>query len=209
MKQNPRQIALNGFTLAEVLITIVIIGVISAFAIPVIVTNYKEQAVKSALKKNYSVLKDALNMYQFDNGIRLLPEDIAPLELKDKIIKYFIVAKDCKGTTRCMDYTKYKNKTGQEAVEATYFLDDGQFVLNDGTIVFIENSGSFITFSVDVNGDKGPNRFGEDLFMFQLMSDGQVLPMGASGTVFIGDSSCSNTSSDPYNGTSCTQKMLK
>ena len=54
----------KAFTLAEVLITLVIIGVVAAITVPVLWSNYQEQALMSSLNKNFSVLKQALDLYQ-------------------------------------------------------------------------------------------------------------------------------------------------
>ena len=54
-----------------------------------------------------------------------------------------------------------------------------------------------VFISVDVNGPyKKPNRLGKDLFMFQLMDEGLLLPMGHSDTVYPYDKYCSRSSSD-------------
>ena len=50
-------------------------------------------------------------------------------------------------------------------------FDDGQFVLNDSSLVLLENDDTNkqygIYISVDVNGyNKRPNKLGIDLFMF-------------------------------------------
>ena len=65
--------------------------------------------------------------------------------------------------------------------------------------------------SVDVNGfNKKPNRFGQDLFMFQIDDKGKLLPMGTMGTTFYSatDANCSRTSTGKMNGAGCTTKAL-
>ena len=46
----------RAFTLAEVLITLVVIGVIAAITVPTIVANYRREATSAKLKKFYSTL---------------------------------------------------------------------------------------------------------------------------------------------------------
>jgi hypothetical protein len=111
----------------------------------------------------------------------------------------------------------YKTYNGKSNISWSLF-DDGQFVLNDGTIIMIENPKSQYSngsnrkyISVDVNGAKKPNRLGRDLFMFQLMDNGELLPMGAKGTYYYNEANeyCSNTSTDNMNGAGCSAKVLR
>ena len=81
-------------------------------------------------------------------------------------------------------------------------------------LILLENvgqGGANIYISVDVNGyKKAPNRLGQDLFMFQLGNEGELLPMGAPNTVYYtgNDAYCSNTSTTSMNGAGCTYKAL-
>jgi len=70
------------------------------------------------------------------------------------------------------------------------------------------NNNTKLFISVDVNGhNKKPNRWGHDLFTFQVMDNGKLLPMGAEGTAYD-ERYCSTTSSNGYNGIGCTYKAL-
>lgn len=63
----------KGFTLSEVLITLVVIGVVAAITVPTLFSYYLQQVLKSSLEKNYSVLQQALLRYYADNGVKLAP----------------------------------------------------------------------------------------------------------------------------------------
>ena len=54
----------NGFTLAEVLITLTIIGVVATLTLPALMTNTAEQQAKTALKKGINTLTEAAQMNQ-------------------------------------------------------------------------------------------------------------------------------------------------
>lgn len=58
----------RAYTLAEVLITLGIIGVVSALTIPTLIQNYQKQATATSLKKAYSELNQVLQMSIADNG---------------------------------------------------------------------------------------------------------------------------------------------
>ena len=57
----------KGFTLAEVLITLGIIGVVAAMTIPSLIQSYKEKATVTAVKQSYSIFAQALKMVTIDN----------------------------------------------------------------------------------------------------------------------------------------------
>ena len=58
----------KAFTLAEVLITLVIIGVIAAITVPTLMNQTKGQEYKSALKKGISAFNQALTMHYAMDG---------------------------------------------------------------------------------------------------------------------------------------------
>lgn len=58
----------SGFTLAEVLITLGIIGVVAAITIPTLMNNVQDMQLKSAWKKEYSVINQAVTQMANDNG---------------------------------------------------------------------------------------------------------------------------------------------
>ena len=59
---------LRGFTLAEVLITLAIIGVVAAIAIPSVISNSQQQEFKTGLRKAVSVLNSAITMNMAIDG---------------------------------------------------------------------------------------------------------------------------------------------
>ena len=217
----------KAFTMAEVLITLGIIGIVAAMTLPSLINNKKNKELETAFKKNYSVISQALNMYYAQNGERLTPEYVGDRKLKPTLVNYMKVLQDCgwghSGTsTSCIpNYNDpdrnsqvYKNFTGTNNINLNLF-DDGQFILNDGSLILLENNGPVnnnkMYISVDVNGYlKNPNKLGHDLFMFQLDSKGNLLPMGAEGTDYYdaNDAYCSSTSTNNMNGAGCTIKAI-
>jgi len=57
-----------AFTLAEVLITLAIIGVVAAMTIPTLISNYKKQATETKIKRFYSMMTQAIRLSEVDNG---------------------------------------------------------------------------------------------------------------------------------------------
>ncbi len=83
---------LRGFTLAEVLITLGIIGVVAALTIPTLISNNKKHVAESRLKEIVSTLKQAATMVDVDYGLnfkRELFEPNNPDEALDMFNKYY------------------------------------------------------------------------------------------------------------------------
>ena len=58
----------KAFTLAEVLITLLIIGIVAALTIPSVISNYQQQEFKTGLKKAVSVLNEAIQVNIAQDG---------------------------------------------------------------------------------------------------------------------------------------------
>ncbi len=64
-----------GFTLAEILITLGIIGVVAAVTIPMLISNYQKRSTETQLKKAYSLLVNASRQAIADDNLTYnLPE---------------------------------------------------------------------------------------------------------------------------------------
>ena len=217
-----------GFTLAEVLITLGIIGVIAALLLPMLIENFQAVVLESQLKKGASTIYQALEHYQADNDGEVIKADndlLGAQELGRLIRGYFNILVYCgyayndSKAVGCVSfnsdgnvnevYRNYNNTNGFR----NNLLDDDQFILMDGSMIFIEcgNDRRHIYITVDVNGfKKRPNRVGHDLFMFQIDKNGKLLAMGAPGTDYYSenDEYCSTTSTSNMNGAGCTYKAL-
>ena len=201
-----------AFTLAEVLITLVIIGVIAAMTIPTLINKTNNQEYVSRLKKAYSTLSQVTN--------RLIAEEGSPkngwLQTGDidsvynKYKKYLSIAKDCGEASGCLGNSSYKsflNNDGYNFEKATH----RKLILADGTLVIfnpdmLDNScsgnawgsiGVCASILVDVNGDKKPNRYGRDFFAFALKENG-LYPMG-----------CESNHCEGTEGDGCTCKVIR
>ena len=56
-----------GFTLAEVLITLGIIGVVAAITIPNLINNYKAKRLHSQFLKSYSTIQQVMKMFESED----------------------------------------------------------------------------------------------------------------------------------------------
>ena len=174
---------IKAFTLAEVLITLAIIGIVAAITIPQLIQNYKKIEYSSKLKKFYSTMQQAIELSTLQNGaveywdkkdyvnLDTLPDDASQEEI------------DAAKATNAKDgfefvnkyilpYIKYSKIEEDQIVEfregESYRLN--KIYLSDGTFFFTKN-GSCIDLIYDVNGDKGPNKLGYDIYTFLFSPD--------------------------------------
>lgn len=193
--QNNRY-TLFAFTLAEVLITLTIIGVVAAIVIPAIVNNTNNQELKSQLKKTYTSLSQAYTMILTDNGGSFVGACSTDICIKDLFEGKLKVAKDCPAASSlgaCMAAHSSFLSTAQAGVEQASNYES--FLLSDGTSIAIwggtsvnssctdtravwnsVNAGCGL-IQVDLNGLKSPNKQGEDIYLFHLLGD-RILPVG-------------------------------
>lgn len=200
----------KAFTLAEVLITLAIIGIVAALTIPVVMNNIQDRQLKEGTKRAYSLCSSALNQMKQDLGGSFPDYTNNPVLFETTYMQYFKVIKDC-GWNACVNYTpnNYLNLYGDPAYLS--LMQHGQFVTVDGLFIAIgPPSGVPIYISVDVNGyQTKPNQWGKDLFMFQIVND-NLMPMGALGTWLYrnDDFYCRKTNNHIYSGMGCASFVI-
>ncbi len=169
----------QGFTLAEVLITLAIIGVVAALTIPTVVRNYQKQQTVVQLKKVYSALANTTNLAIAEHGpiegweVGKMGSGAAAQKFADTyMIPYLKVSKNCgtDTTDACAFKNTYLNRstTGQFGSACT------RFYLNDGILIALElryygydpTQNLTASIYVDINGQKAPNMWGKDIFAF-------------------------------------------
>ncbi len=180
----------TAFTLAEVLITLAIIGVVAAITVPVLMRNTNNEQFKSAAYKHLSVLNNAIRQCYVIDGEKMDQFENAD-DLKNNFFyKYFF---------------KHLNKIGDNGnIEASNDWGNGleienSFYVNDGAKYgigekitdtceyyihnFDDNMPCFIIY-VDVNGDRKPNKiteslkFYKDINLYYVYSDRIVMQPG-------------------------------
>ena len=201
-----------AFTLAEVLITLGIIGVVAALTIPVLVENHRAAEFRTRLNTAYSLIGQAMERMRADD-LSTLPDDYTAKLFVYSFSKYFELGDEIITSSPTQKQYNYKTYNNKVAIDYP-ILDDGMFGLKNGMYIFIENPGmSLFGFKigifVDINGpQKNPNLLGHDLFAFQLLNDGFLKPMGSDGTAYDVEKYCSKTSTESLNGIACTYKAL-
>lgn len=173
----------KGFTLAEVLITLGIIGVVAAMTMPTLINNHREKETVVKLKKLNSTLQNAYNIMrqeEYGSSINSIPDYGTNDEFIDNFTKYLKVQNVChEGELDDCFIVKSSYKTiGNGVGDPMYGSDSTAFVLADGTVVIV--SGPIYTFKqlfVDLNGKNPPNTFGKDAFSFMMYTQ-KIVPRG-------------------------------
>ena len=195
-----------AFTLAEVLITLGIIGVVVALTIPTIATKYRKYVLLNKIEHTYTLLNNTLERAKVDYGTDINQWEISEGTKLDKstffvenyMLPYLNVLQYCGS-----DYTK------QGCFEQAKRLDDGvatisptnsnrgtSFILNNGTYIYLEvgrgndsepENTNRIEILFDVDGpDKGKNIYGYDVFDVELGGDeGRTLRNSANKNKFL------------------------
>ena len=160
----------NGFTLAEILITIGIIGVVSAMTIPTLVTNYQKKQTAQRLKKSYAELQQAIKLSEAENddvsgwnysqdGDKFFDQYIAPY-MKGIIKKDNINLKDTYKTLS----DKNPSLWVVTQTSKTYTFLNGISLSIAKPLLTPTTTGFDIL--IDINGvANSPNKFGKDTFV--------------------------------------------
>lgn len=207
----------TGFTLAEVLITLGIIGVVAAITIPNLIANYKAQRLRSKFLKSYSTVQQVFKQMEADD-VSLNPDDYGASTFYRTFAGYLAGATLCTNNTAKPNPLCYiRNLQGASVYKGihNYYLDDGSILLPDGTLLMFENTvkttNPYVFVTVDLNGIKNPpNMAGFDTFTFEF-KDGVLRTMGDINTQFQGDRYCDldkvkTTSPSSNYGIACAQK---
>ncbi len=183
----------SAFTLAEVLITLGIIGVVAALTLPTVIGNYQKQATVSKLKKVYTTLNQAMKRSEADNGEYrnwASVSDIGGDAYFDQYWKpYLTKAKICKTYQEC-GYSSNKPWEQLTGAFEPALIHPARLpiILPDGTlIVILTLSGTDETSGilVDLNAGNPPNIYCKDFFWFYRNVNGQIYPTGYKGTKTI------------------------
>ena len=163
-----------GFTLAEVLITIGIIGVIAAVTLPALNSNVSNAALEKQTQKFYTQLSRAFDLYKVDNEIDSI--NSMDFDVNAFVKKYFNIASQCTVATDCYA-PKYMEMATNNLMDVQWFDEEKTYVLADGTVFTLDydssdSSPGSVTF--DVNGKKGPNKIGYDLWNISVYYDGSI-----------------------------------
>src|SRR5574344_875502 len=222
-KYKLQEICATGFTLAEVLITLGIIGIVAELTIPTVVSNTREASWHVAWKKEYSTISQAYDNLKVENGdlTDLFSKDTEASVIFQELNKKLSIAKDCGDWYyELCDSPKEIDKTYRTlngSYLGYYTLGYHQEILNDGAhIMSRKQENENLILWVDVNGvNNGPNTLGKDLYGM-ILNKRKVIPFGAidsgvENTCSKAETTCPTSYGfHPYDcaGAGCSSKVL-
>ena len=191
----------TGFTLAEVLFTLVVIGIVSALVIPALINNINKHLYVSKLKSVYSVLSQAHSSLCLDygtigdiSGTGFFVGNLSHAQAWNGFKQKLNLVKDCGNTTNagCWPSVPYRYLYGGSLSGSYDNSTDGKGILADGSLIALydynTNCNTWVvdgpleatcaSIKVDINGFRGPNQYGRDYFRFYIAKSG-IYPFGS------------------------------
>ncbi|MBS4760437.1 MAG: prepilin-type N-terminal cleavage/methylation domain-containing protein [Clostridium sp.] len=208
----------KAFTLAEVLVTLLIIGVVASMTIPGLKKAADESSYVAGAQKAFASFSSATKMVKLKNG------HVAtwPLGDNQKILNLYkaqmnvMEMPNIASTKYTMKYLDGKSYTPSEIFKPTtsfytadgmlWFLVSSYAGCNAGLDISKVTYKSCVNMMVDVNGPKKPNMIGIDIFFFYVTKDG-VFPYGAGDSSDISTESCAKDAKSNAGG-ACAARIL-
>ena len=168
----------SGFTLAEVLITLGIIGVVAAMTLPAVINKYQKVETTTKLKRVYSLLTNATQRAINDYG----PSEYWDYPIKEEDESAYLPSSITQDEFFNRYYAPYlkTSKLNQKILGKSYKVhningaDTGydnnevgrgtRFRLNDGMCITMWSNNQYFVFTTDLNCEKPPNILGKDVF---------------------------------------------
>ncbi|MDR1327058.1 MAG: type II secretion system GspH family protein [Heliobacteriaceae bacterium] len=180
----------KAFTLAEVLITLGIIGVVAALVMPGLIADYRNKETVVRLKKNYTVLNQLVaRVYaDYDDSFEGIDYNdawmVSAAKQQEILGKYFapylspvkVCYKDPEACRMPNRVDVWQDFNGTKAVAGSSDTDSyATFVMPDGSTIymsapFVYGQDYEMLFMVDTNGPKAPNVLGFDVFRLNKKS---------------------------------------
>ena len=213
----------KAFTLAEVLITLGIIGIVAAITIPSLIKQYQRIVLETQFNKAVSNLHQAVKLWQEAETEDLYslyydPIDRDGVELRNAFFKYIKGSfNPNRQTSELNDY--YTSAKGSKtkahycpAASCVHPYIHGYTGL-DGIMYNLSTRDGQFNFLIDINGyDKGPNKWGIDLFDFDYNENNVLYNKDSCGSYWVCcayfPDKCKN-GTNANDGMSCTACAVK
>lgn len=224
----------KGYTLAEVLICIAIVGVVAALTLPKLVNKTNKSTLGATLARTVELTQTGMtNVIQEANrnsedgnavvGLSAIQKKDIGLDGEDYIMDDDNYGSLLRGFFDSEDFDDYtivniKDYTGADINEAiSADLNAFRFKKLNSAVIFqkaqnLDNADRDTIVArviIDANGVAAPNRFGEDVFLFGLTNNGTLIPAGSKQYNDFDDNvavdACADTAGD---GLACAARVM-
>lgn len=202
----------KAFTLAEVLISLAIIGTIASVTLPTLNNNIQQQVVETGLAKAINTLETVNQKVLLEKNTKSLARAYNQNTSEDNFdyrLYYQLIAPYMDGTYR--ENTPNMQIDGSRYSRRSITTKDGiRYSHTTGTIAGLAANapnkyyGRYFVVLIDTNGPKGPNRTGKDIFFVKIDMYGAVIPWGSTQ-----DAEYSNTAQIPWERSCPSKKSQK
>lgn len=218
----------TAFTLAEVLITMAVIGVVAALTIPILVQSTNKKELESAFMENYNILHQVSQQLLNENDNNIANIYLNETAMLNAFAQKLKVAKTCTAVqavgncwatnVRNLNNTNTSVMTSASptivlANGAAIQVDAGGYYQSACTTPWYTgkgNTGVCAPITVDVNGLKKPNLVGRDIFVFYVVNATPIIPDGIPGTDDATHDYCNTAiaNTDTNNGVNCGARII-
>ena len=161
----------KGFTLAEVLVTLGVIGVVSAITLPTLIKNYNKYVTAQRLKKAYSEIQNAVRLSTIENG----EPNQWDITFKFTGVKNFVKTYYLPFFKSSKEITNYQfyNLNGYKNIYPYLSIQ----ISNCTVLSFYGETLYSAWLFVDINGKSNPNRIGRDIFVLNYYNNKKFIPV--------------------------------
>ena len=182
---------IKAFTLAEIIITMGIVGVIAAMTVPDLVSDYQNKTMAVQIRKFSNDLNEAVDLSLTDKGKNSLASTNIYSNLTDFVNdKYFSLAKSClPEAAGCFASENYYSL--DQTKNSAFKCSGNSYILSNSVAIcpvikttettINKPTGGKITYvtkeiqiNVDINGPEPPNIGGRDMFKLSITDTGKI-----------------------------------
>lgn len=209
----------RGFTLAEVMIALGLIGVIASLTIPTFIADSKNRSNAAKLATTISAVENAFTtMLAAESANDLTETRFGAARTETNLGRYLKLQGS--ETTLASYYDTANpfvtlNRTGSQPAVSTIFQTKNSVLLiyHDAPVAAPDDEshpGSIGQLTIDVNGSAQPNVWGRDVFYFRIGNDGILYPAGGAkfATIDPNEGKTMSCSGDTRNQ-GCTARLIE
>ena len=188
---------IEAFTMAEVLVTLGIIGIVAATTLPALTKKYKHKVLEAQFKKSVSIISQVILSTKQELSADKLAEFCTTY---DETNNKYMYQKECADTFfKNFRYSSTKRNLFTGGILNIQRYDEKILTYNGRHVVTTDNlqaiggpifetalmpDGSFLNLAiiehrfyigVDTNGQRGPNQLGHDIFIFTIDKNNDTL----------------------------------